>query len=177
MVQTKDNLIDMIINSPEEFSSIKKELKNIDLSEADFSALVFKNLNLSDIDLSNATFSDATLQNINFSGADLTSTDLTSTNIVECDFSDAILNGTDFSYANIKYSNFSDADLSGAIFQQTDLSGADLSASLNLTACRFDEETIWPDSDMLPDDFDTSYVKDLSHLHDDDDDFSNSEIY
>jgi hypothetical protein len=41
--------------------------------------------------------------------------------------------------------------------------------SENLSACRFDEETIWPDNEYLPEDFDTSYSSDLSSLRDDDD--------
>ena len=36
-----------------------------------------------------------------------------------------------------------------------------------MDAVRFDEATIWPENDMLPEDFDTSYVRDLSSLEDD----------
>ena len=46
---------------------------------------------------------------------------------------------------------------------------ANFSSSANLSACRFDEETIWPDTDLLPDDFDASYVTDLSSMQDDED--------
>ena len=37
-----------------------------------------------------------------------------------------------------------------------------------MDAVRFDESTIWPETDMLPEDFDTTYTKDLSSLEDDD---------
>ena len=36
------------------------------------------------------------------------------------------------------------------------------SASDNLSATRADETTIWPDNDLLPDDFDTNYTKEDS---------------
>ena len=38
-----------------------------------------------------------------------------------------------------------------------------------MSACRFDDETVWPDTDMLPEDFDSTYSDDLSSLKDDDD--------
>ena len=50
-----------------------------------------------------------------------------------------------------------------------DLSNSDLSTSYNLNACRFDDGTAWPDSDMLPDNFDGMYSSDLSSLRDDED--------
>lgn len=49
------------------------------------------------------------------------------------------------------------------------MSNSDLSASENLCACRFDEDTTWPDSDMMPEDFDANYKDDLSSLKDEDD--------
>ena len=39
----------------------------------------------------------------------------------------------------------------------------------NLSACRFDEETVWPDNEYLPEDFDSKYSSDLSSLQDEDD--------
>ena len=89
--------------------------------------------------------------------------------VVECTFNESVLNGTDFSYAKVDYSNFSDADMAGAIFQGADLTNSDFSMSENLNACRFDEETIWPDNEYLPECFDTKYSSDLSSLQDDDD--------
>ena len=88
---------------------------------------------------------------------------------IRLDFSNAILNGTDFSYATIEYSNFQDADFAGSILLETDFSNSDLSSSENLNASRFDETTIWPDSENLPQDFDTSISHDLASMHDDED--------
>ena len=42
-------------------------------------------------------------------------------------------------------------------------------ATENLNACRFDDSTIWPDSEYLPEDFDSTYSDDLSSLKDEDD--------
>ena len=81
----------------------------------------------------------------------------------------SVLNGTDFSYSKADYCNFSDADMAGAIFQGADLTNSDFSAAENLNACRFDEETIWPDNEYLPEDFDSNYASDLSSLQDEDD--------
>ena len=39
---------------------------------------------------------------------------------------------------------------------------------MNLNASRFDDSTIWPDNEYLPEDFDSSYSDDLSSLKDDD---------
>ena len=50
--------------------------------------------------------------------------------------------------------------MAGCIVKEAELSDSDLSASLNLSATRADETTIWPDNDLLPDDFDTNYAKD-----------------
>ena len=78
-----------------------------------------------------------------------------------------MLNGTDFSYATVDYCNFADADLAGAILRDADLSNSDFSMCENLNACRFDDSTIWPENEYLPEDFDASYSDDLSSLKDD----------
>ena len=79
------------------------------------------------------------------------------------------MNGTDFSYATVNYSNFTDSDMAGCVFNESNLENSDFSAAENMDAVRFDESTIWPDIDMLPEDFDTTYTRDLSSLEDDDD--------
>ena len=50
-----------------------------------------------------------------------------------------------------------------------DFTNSDFTASENLNASRFDDSTIWPDNEYLPEDFDTSYSDDLSSLKDDED--------
>ncbi len=79
------------------------------------------------------------------------------------------MTGADCSYAEMTYCNFTDADLAGCIFSESDLTSSDFTGSYNLSACRFDSDTVWPDSDLLPEDFDACYKDDLSSLKDDDD--------
>ena len=57
--------------------------------------------------------------------------------------------------------------MAGCIVKEADLTDSDLSASLNLSATRADETTIWPDNDKLPDDFDTNYTKEDSEEEED----------
>ena len=127
------------------------------------------------IDLSSTTFSDSHFTNVKFENCDLSSADFTRSNLEECSFNNSILNGTDFSYAVINYCNFNEADMAGAVLQESDLTDSDLSTSYNLNACRFDDGTIWPDDDMLPEDFDGLYSSDLSSLKDDDDEHGNQD--
>ena len=91
-------------------------------------------------------------------------------------FSGSILNGATFNYAVVNYCNFTDSDMAGANLSEADFTDSDLSASENLESCRFDESTIWPDSDKLPEDFDCTYNYDLSSLREDEENTSN-EIY
>ena len=44
-----------------------------------------------------------------------------------------------------------------------------MTGAVNLSACRFDEDTVWPDPELLPEDFDAHYSADLSSLQDDED--------
>ena len=109
---------------------------------------------------------------MNFTNTDLTSVDFTRARVLECDFTDALLTGADCSYAEMTYCNFSDCDMAGCILSEADLSNSDLTASLNLNASRHDEDTVWPDDDMLPDGFDGSEHKDLSALQDEEEEVS-----
>ena len=151
---SKEELSELIIKNPEEYNSYKKTVGEIDLTELDFSNITLEEL-------------DSHIANCNFSGADLNAADFTRASVVECDFSESILNGTDFSYAGVNYCNFTDADMAGCIVKEADLSDSDFTASQNLSATRADETTVWPDNDMLPDDFDTNYDKENSEEEDD----------
>lgn len=166
---TKEELYALIKKSPLEFNEWKATQEEVDLSETDFSYLTLNNIDFSNVDLNASSFADTHLSVINFSGADLTSVDFTRAVVLETDFSEALLSGADFSYAKVSYGNFTDADLAGAVFQESDLTNSDFAGAYNLNACRFDEETIWPEADMLPEEFDASYSDDLSSLKDEDD--------
>ncbi len=66
--------------------------------------------------------------------------------------------------------------MAGGVFLESDLTNSDFAGAFNLNACRFDEETVWPDLDMLPEDFDPTYSDDLSSLKDEDDE-DETEVY
>ena len=165
---SKEDLANLLTSDTEGFNN---EIKNgnVDLSEVDFSGIVIEGAIFDNVDLTSSSFADAQLTDVKFTGCDLTSVDFTRSNLVECAFNESVLNGTDFSYARVDFCNFADADLAGAIVREADLTNSDLSAAENLNACRFDDTTIWPDTDNLPEDFDSSYSDDLSSLKDDDD--------
>ena len=165
---TKEELVDLIINDSSAFNDYRASFdEEIDLTETHFNNCTLSDLNLNNIDFSGSTFSDS---EISFSDCDLTSVDFTRASIVECDFSESLLTGADLSYATISYCNLTETDVAGATFNGTEFSNTDLTATDNIHACRFDEDTIWPDSDMMPDDFDGTYSGDLSMLKDDEDD-------
>lgn len=176
-MKTKDELITLLVENVKEFNSyIEENIDNgIDLTEVDLSNITVADAVFHNVDLSSTTFSDAHLTNVKFENCDLSSADFTRSNLEECNFNGSILNGTDFSYAVVSYCNFNEADMAGAILQETDFTDSDLSTSYNLNACRFDDGTVWPDDDMLPEDFDGLYSSDLSSLKDDDDDHSNQD--
>lgn len=168
--KSKDEIVSLILNNKDEFAQYyAQQGGNIDLSECDLSAANICDINLASIEFSGASFAESSLTNVNFNGCDLTSTNFSRASIAECDYSEAMLNGTDFSYASVTFSNFTDADMAGCILNEADLSDTDFSASINLSACRFDEATAWPDIDKLPEGFDSTYNYDLSSLQDEED--------
>jgi len=166
---SKDDLAELIFTDINAFNKeIASSKSTIDLSEIDFSNLNIEGVEFVNVDLTSSSFADGHLVNVKFSDCDLTSVDFTRVNLVECSFIESTLNGADFSYSTADYCNFSDSDLAGAIFQGADLTNSDFSMSENLSASRFDEETVWPDNEYLPEDFDTTCSSDLSSLKDDD---------
>lgn len=162
---SKEDLSEMLVNNVEEFNNAMDGTE-IDLSELDFSNNTIESAKFDNVDLTSSTFADSKLVEVSFTNCDLTSVDFNRATLVECTFNDSVLNGTDFSFATADYCNFADADLAGAIFRDVDLSSSDLSGAENLNACRFDDTTIWPDNENMPDDFDSSYTDDLSSLKD-----------
>ena len=167
---SKEELVDLIKNDVDKFNEeIKNASGGVDLSETDFSNISVNGAIFDNVDLTSSSFADAQLTEVKFEGCDLTSVDFTRSNLVEVSFAESVLNGTDFSYSRLDYCNFTDADLAGAILQGADLSNSDFSMSENLNASRFDEETVWPDNEYLPEDFDTTCSSDLSSLQDEED--------
>lgn len=142
---------------------------SIDMSEMDFSNATIEGAIFDNVDLTSSSFADSNLTEVKFLGCDLTSVDFNRANLVECAFNESVLNGTDFSYSTVDYSNFADADLAGAIMLDATFTNSDFTACENLNASRFDDSTVWPDNEYLPEDFDMSYSDDLSSLKDDDD--------
>lgn len=170
---TKEEIYELVKTDPQKFNEWKKtQSEEIDLSESDFSYITLEGVDFSDVDLNASSFADSHLTEIKFNNADLTAVEFTRATVLECDFSDAILPGSDYSYATVHYCNFTDADMAGGVFLESDLSNSDFAGSYNLNACRFDEETVWPESIMLPEDFDSTINDDLSSLKDDDDNVS-----
>ena len=167
---TKEELYELIKKSPQEFNDWKQSQEDVDLSETDFSYSTLSDVDFSGVDLNSSSFADTHLTSINFNNTDLTSVDFTRSAVLESDFSEAVLIGADYSYASVNHCNFTDADLAGGVFLESDLTHSDFAGAFNLNACRFDEETVWPDIDMLPEDFDATYSDDLSLLKDEDED-------
>ena len=165
---SKEDLMDLLTTDVEAFNA-KMSGNAFDMSEMDFSGVNLEGAVFDNVDLTSSSFADANLTEVKFLGCDLTSVDFNRASLVECAFTESVLNGTDFSYARVDYCNFADADLAGAIMLDADFTNSDFSASENLNASRFDDSTIWPDNEYLPEDFDSSYSDDLSSLKDDDD--------
>jgi uncharacterized protein YjbI with pentapeptide repeats len=165
---SKDELVEILLNDVESFN---REIDGspVDMSELDLSGATIEGAIFDNVDLTSSSFADAHLTDTKFLGCDLTSVDFNRANLIECAFNESVMNGTDFSYATVDYCNFADSDLAGGILREADLSNSDFSMCENLNASRFDDTTIWPDNEYLPEDFDSSYSDDLSSLKDDDD--------
>ncbi len=166
---TKEELVELLRKNPEKFNEWKYEQEDVDLSEVDFSGLTLRDIDFTGVDLNSSSFADCNLSFVNFTNADLMSVDFTRAQVLDCDFTESSLTGADCSYAIMTYCNFTDCDLAGCIFSETDLSNSDLTTSYNLHASRYDEDTVWPDSEYLPEDFNPNCSADLSMLRDDED--------
>ena len=167
-MKSKEELAELIMTDVEAFNKAMTG-EAADLTEIDFSNSSIEGAVFNNVDLTSSSFADSQLTDIKFINCDLTSADFTRSNIVECSFNESVLNGTDFSYSTLDYCNFNESDMAGAILREANLSNSDLSSSENLNACRFDDGTVWPDSDYLPEGFDSTYSDDLSSLKDEDD--------
>lgn len=176
-MKTKDELITLLIKDIDSFNRYIEENSEfgIDMTEIDLSNLTFADAVFINVDLSSTSFADTHLTNVKFENCDMTASDFTRSSLAECYFTNSVLNGTDFSYAIADYCNYHESDMAGCVLQEADLTNSDLSTSINLHACRFDDGTVWPDTDLLPEDFDGMYSSDLSSLKDDDDESGNQD--
>lgn len=170
----KEDLVDLLLKDTEAFNEQTKGNAE-DLSEVDLSNTTIEGAVFDEVDLTSSSFADSQLTDVKFINCDLTSVDFTRATLTECQFNESILNGADFSYATLNYCGFPDSDLAGAIVREADLSNSDFTMSENLSASRFDNTTIWPDSEYLPEDFDSSYSDDLSSLKDEEDEYEQSD--
>ncbi len=177
-MKSKDEIYDLIVNDTEAYNEYKSQVsEDLDLNELDFSGKELYDVDFINAELVDSSFFECTLTKCSFVNCDLTSVDFSRTKLVECDFSESLLNGTNLSYAQIEYCNFSDADMAGSILLETTFDNTDLSAAVNLQASRFDETTVWPDDEYLPDDFDSKAASDLSSLQDEEDDYNSNSDY
>lgn len=176
----KEDLLQLLKNgSINEFNENRSydESELLDLTELDLRGCEIKRANLSYCDLTGSDLSDMYLKSIKFDGSDLTSVDFTGSTLKSCFFSSSVLNGVKFKNTELMQCEFEEADFSGADLSSSDVSSCDLSATENLTECIFDESTVWPADDMLPEDFETTYQHDLSSLRDEEDDFATNYDY
>jgi len=175
---TKERLIELLKSGiVEEFNELKDTFESdLDLSENDFSQVELYGAKLSEIDFSGCDFSETNLEQVNFSKCNLSTADFTRSNLTDVNFSESVLSGAKFNNSSHTLSDFADCDLCGADFSESDLGNSDLTLSVNITSCKYDKDTIWPESDKLPYDFEPSYESDLALLEDDDDE-SADDIY
>jgi uncharacterized protein YjbI with pentapeptide repeats len=171
---SKEELVSLLLSDISAFNHAM-DGSPIDLSETDFSGINIEGAVFDNADLTSSSFAESHLVDVKFQGCDLSSVDFTRSTLEECSFNESVLNGTDFSYSKVAYGNYTDADLAGAIFMEADLTNSDFTACENLNACRFDDSTIWPENEYLPEDFDATYSDDLSSLRDAEDDYGNSD--
>lgn len=175
MAFTKETATEILYSGDiSEFNAARpcSEGELFDLSEVDFTDFNLTGANLSFADLNGTNFVEMELQGINFTGSDLTSASFLRTTIVDADFTGATLNGTVFAGSNCQ-GNFTDADVSGADFSDGDFSESDFTLAVNMSMCKFDNYTVWPDSSNLPDDFDSVYIADST----DDDETESGDYY
>ena len=170
-----ENFIDLLVNGDIEGFNKAIHSDNCDLTECDFQGLEIVDADFSNLDISGCNFSETSLENVNFENSDLSATVFSRANISNCSFIGATLSGTSFSNAQVTYCDFTDSDLSGCDFIETDLTDSDMSLALNMNKCRFDKFTVFPDSDKLPSDFDSSYEDDLASLNEEEDSQSDSD--
>lgn len=122
----------------------------LDLSDANFSGLVFRSGNLSNANLRGANLSRADFAQTNFVGADLTNADLQSASCVHANFSranftNATLTSIRLDETDLSGANLSNADCTNAILASANLLGA-ITDQTNFTGASFDRAKVTTES-------------------------------
>ena len=170
--RSKDELVELLKEHRiDEFNESRPLVEDAtwDFTEIDLSGIELTGANFSYADLTGSDFGEAVLNEVDFTGCDLTSVNFSRANISAANFSNTIMNGTKFNSSTVEDSDFADADLSGTDFSDADLSSSDFALAQNMSMCRFDSYTVWPEQDALPEDFESEYIEDLASLSDEDD--------
>ncbi len=153
---SKDELVHLLRNGMiDEFNQARpydSEVK-LDLSEIDLKDIKISGANLTNVDLTGSDLSNCEIEETQFSQSDLTSVNFSHSTIAETDFSDVILEGSTFSHASVQCCDFETTDFNGINICSADFTGSDLSLCKNLAQSVYDGECIWPEDDLLPNDF------------------------
>jgi len=168
----KDELVHLLRNGLiDEFNNKRpyEEGNLLNLSEIDLKDIKISGANLTQADLTGSDLSKCEIEETDFRKSDLNSVNFSYSVITDSNFSDAIIEGSLFNNANIQNSDFTTVDFNGINICSTDLTGTDLSLSKNLMQSMYDGETIWPDDDLLPEDFDPQYEVSFAELEEADD--------
>lgn len=169
---SKDELVQLLRNGLiDEFNSTRpyENNKNIDLTEIDLKDIRISGANLSKIDLSGTDLSKAELEGIDFKESDLSSVNFSHSSINEVNFSEVVLEGSFFNHASVQNSDFTACDFNGINICGADLTGTDLSLCKNLMQSVYDGETIWPNDELLPEDFDPMYDMSFAEMEESED--------
>lgn len=108
-----------------------RDLRQLNLQNADLGGANLNDANLSSVDLSNANLGGANLSYANLSGVDLSNADLRGANLANANLSNANLSNADFEGANLSHAKLSGAILNGTILEGANLTGAIMPNSTN----------------------------------------------
>ena len=113
----------------------------------------FQNVSMKKAKIENFLFTGSNFQNANLSGSSIHVCEFKN-----CDFSNSKLNSVHFEFANLRGSDLKGANLTGTKFDHASLQGVDFSnAKTSKTTtweeCDFDNQTVFPDKFVIPQDF------------------------
>ena len=174
----RENLIQLLLKEDvKSFNALreKETTTKIDLSETDLEGLTLNNANFSEFELNGVNFADSSLENAIFTNTNLTTTNFTGADLKYCNFNNANLSGAYLTNTDATEADFTDANFNGTDLRETNFTNAELSASVNLSQAKFDNLTIWPENQNLPEDFDSS-CSNLSNNNDEDENVYDGEI-